>query len=251
LGIEKYRAKGSELASQQLAQLSQQLATFSTKLEEFARKHRDEIRKNPQFRRQFQEMCASAGVDPLASSKGFWAEKLGFGDFYYILAVQIIEVCLSTNHINGGLMTLDELKSRLMRSRNSTTKEAISTDDILRAVEKIKVLGNGFELIPFVGSGRFMIQSVPGELSMDHSRVLQLAEDSAYVNKELIIDRLRWEERRVNAVLEHLVKEGIAWVDEQSTDTVYYWIPSLFLQQFNQVGGSNSGSDSLASAALS
>lgn len=60
------------------------------------------------------------------------------------------------------------------------------SDDILRAVEKIKVLGNGFELIPFLGSGRFMIQSVPGELSMDHSRVLQLAEDTAYVTKVLV-----------------------------------------------------------------
>ena len=65
------------------------------------------------------------------------------------------------------------------------------------------------------------------------------------------MDRLRWEERRVDAVVEHLVKEGIAWVDEQSTDTVYYWIPSLFLQQYGQISGSNSGSDSLASAAVS
>ena len=38
-------------------------------------------------------MCASVGVDPLASGKGFWAEKLGVGDFYYELAVQIVEVC--------------------------------------------------------------------------------------------------------------------------------------------------------------
>jgi ESCRT-II complex subunit VPS22 len=37
----------------------------------------------------FQEMCASIGVDPLASSKGFWSEMLGFGDFYYELAVQV------------------------------------------------------------------------------------------------------------------------------------------------------------------
>ena len=34
-------------------------------------------------------MCTSIGVDPLASSKGFWSEMLGFGDFYYELAVQV------------------------------------------------------------------------------------------------------------------------------------------------------------------
>lgn len=49
-------------------------------------------------------------------------------------------------------------------------------------MDKLKVLGNGFELIA-LGSGRFLVQSVPGELSMDDSRVLQLAEDAAYVTK--------------------------------------------------------------------
>jgi ESCRT-II complex subunit VPS22 len=54
------------LASEQLSQLSEQLNLFTTKLEEFAQRHRDEIRRNPQFRRHFQDMCASVGVDPLA-----------------------------------------------------------------------------------------------------------------------------------------------------------------------------------------
>ena len=39
-----------------------------------------------------QDMCASIGVDPLASGKGFWSEMLGVGDFYYELGVQIVEV---------------------------------------------------------------------------------------------------------------------------------------------------------------
>jgi ESCRT-II complex subunit VPS22 len=52
-------------------------------LEEFAAKHKNEIKKNAEFRQHFQQMCARIGVDPLASSKGFWAEMLGVGDFYY------------------------------------------------------------------------------------------------------------------------------------------------------------------------
>ncbi len=31
----------------------------------------------------------SPGVDPLASGKGFWAELLGVGDFYFELTVQV------------------------------------------------------------------------------------------------------------------------------------------------------------------
>lgn len=107
--------------------MSKQLMIFRDKLGEFAAKYKNEIKKDPQFRRQFQEMCASIGVDPLActnilseyneirecsielfniwfhlAGKGFWSEVLGVGDFYYELGVQIIEICLATSHRNGG-----------------------------------------------------------------------------------------------------------------------------------------------------
>ncbi|VDM64214.1 unnamed protein product [Angiostrongylus costaricensis] len=245
----KFSAKGEQMASEQLQMFSKQLEEFAIRLEQFAHRHRDEIRKNSQFRRHFQEMCASVGVDPLASGRGFWAEKLGFGDFYYELAVQIVEVCLSTNHFNGGIMTVEEIRSRLMRSRSRTRKETITTDDILRSVDKLKVLGSGFELVP-LGGGRFLVQSVPGELSMDHSRVLQLAEDAAYITKELIVDRLRWDGQRAQSVLDHLVKEGLAWIDEQATDTIQYWVPSLFLQQHCHSSSNTSVSESIQSMSV-
>lgn len=70
---EKYREKGSEIQENQFQQMSKQLDVFRENLEEFATKHKSEIKKNAQFRRQFQEMCAAIGVDPLASGKGFWS----------------------------------------------------------------------------------------------------------------------------------------------------------------------------------
>ena len=42
--------------------------------------------------------------DCISASKGFWAEMLGVGDFYYELGVQVIEVCLATSHRNGGML---------------------------------------------------------------------------------------------------------------------------------------------------
>lgn len=42
------------------------METFKNHLEDFTAKHKDDIKKNPEFRAQFQEMCASVGVDPLA-----------------------------------------------------------------------------------------------------------------------------------------------------------------------------------------
>lgn len=47
-------------------------------------------------------------------------------------------------------------------------------DDLIRAIKKLKVLGNGFGILP-VG-GTYLIQSVPAELNMDHTVVIQLAE---------------------------------------------------------------------------
>lgn len=78
---EKYREKGSEIQENQFQQLSKQLEVFRENLEDFASKHKSEIKKNAQFRRQFQEMCAAIGVDPLASGKGFWSV---LGNYLYV-----------------------------------------------------------------------------------------------------------------------------------------------------------------------
>nr|AEQ39062.1 putative vacuolar protein sorting-associated protein 22 [Wolffia arrhiza] len=82
---DQFRLVGQNVAKVKADVMKEQLATFRTQLEEFARKYKNDIRKNPISRAQFHEMCANVGVDPLASNKGFWAELLGIGDFYYEL----------------------------------------------------------------------------------------------------------------------------------------------------------------------
>lgn len=46
--------------------MGKQLDSFKTSLEDFAGKYKQEIKKNPEFRGHFQQMCARIGVDPLA-----------------------------------------------------------------------------------------------------------------------------------------------------------------------------------------
>jgi len=66
-------------------------------------------------------MCTAIGVDPLASSsnkKGsFWAEMLGtsVNDFYFELAVRVVEVCRRTRDENGGFIAVAEVKDRIMK----------------------------------------------------------------------------------------------------------------------------------------
>ncbi|KAM7029760.1 vacuolar-sorting protein SNF8 isoform 4-T4 [Acridotheres tristis] len=227
----KYKERGTVLAEDQLAQMSKQLETFRTHLEAFASKHKQEIRKSPEFRLQFQDMCATIGVDPLASGKGFWAEMLGVGDFYYELGVQIIEVCLALKHRNGGLITLEELQQQVLKGRGKFAQD-VSQDDLLRAIKKLKVLGNGFGIIP-VG-GTFLVQSVPAELNMDHTVVLQLAEKKGFVTVSEIRGSLKWEMER--AKQDHLLKEGMAWLDLQAPAEPQFWFPALFPELHGQDG---------------
>ena len=143
----KFKEKGNELARDQLSKLSDQMGVFRVNLQEFASKHKKDIRKDAKFRRQFQEMCATVGVDPLQSSANFWTKLLGVGDFYYELAVQAVEVCMSTSSRNGGIITIEELYRRVIISRNSgklrqdDTNE-ITIDDLLKAIEKLTILGS-------------------------------------------------------------------------------------------------------------
>ncbi|NWZ99427.1 SNF8 protein, partial [Nesospiza acunhae] len=227
----KYKERGSVLAEDQLAQMSKQLETFRTHLQAFASKHKQEIRRSPEFRLQFQHMCAAIGVDPLASGKGFWAEVLGVGDFYYELGVQIIEVCLALRHRNGGLITLEELQHQVLKGRGKFAQD-VSADDLLRAIRKLKVLGSGFGIIP-VGN-TVLVQSVPAELSMDHTVVLQLAEKKGFVTVSEIRDSLRWETERAKQVLDHLLKEGMAWLDAQAPAEPQFWLPALFSELHGQ-----------------
>ncbi len=153
---EKLKEKATEISENEINQLTKQMETFKTNLQEFAFKYKDEIKRNSEFRKQFQDMCAHVGVDPLASSKGFFAEMLGVGDYYYELAVQIIEICNSMQERTGGLIYLDQIHERIQKVRSRFVSD-VSLDDCRRAIKKLDIFGNAFTLIQ-MNNGRSMVQ---------------------------------------------------------------------------------------------
>nr|CBN81716.1 Vacuolar-sorting protein SNF8 [Dicentrarchus labrax] len=173
----------------------------------------------------FRKCVPPSELTRLPPGKVFGPEMLGVGDFYYELGVQIIEVCLALKHRNGGLITLDELHQRVLKGRGKYAQD-VSQDDLVRAIKKLKVMGSGFGMIPVGGS--YLVQSVPAELNMDHTVVLQLAEKKGYVTVSEIKDSLKWEKERACHVLDHLLKEGLAWLDSQAAGESQYWLPALF-----------------------
>lgn len=65
------------------------------------------------------------------------------------------------------------------------------SDDILRAIGKLKILGSGFTIIPLRGgqdaADNILIRSVPGELSADHTAVLKIAENQAFTSVKALM----------------------------------------------------------------
>ena len=139
----QYASHGSSLRSANAQALETQLAVFRSLLHQFAQTHGRDIRSNPTFRAQFARMCAAIGVDPLASSSSssnsnsgggggggggvgsIWAQLLGrsVNDFYFELAVRVVEVCGETRGENGGLIELRKVRERIMRGRMEGASE--------------------------------------------------------------------------------------------------------------------------------
>ncbi|BFG31214.1 hypothetical protein CerSpe_174880 [Prunus speciosa] len=217
---DQYGLLGENVAKIRTDLMKEQLTTFRTQLEDFTRKHKNDIRKNPAFRSQFHNMCTKVGVDPLASNKGFWAELLGIGDFYYELGVQIVDICLATKPHNGGLVNLQD-PCNMLRQRRKSDHEAVSEDDCLRAI----ILGNGFEVIS-VGKRR-LVRSVPTELNKDHNEILELAQAQGFVIVDEVERRLCWTTGRAIDAFDTSL-DGLAMIDDGHKDGIRrYWFPCV------------------------
>ncbi|KAK1427819.1 hypothetical protein QVD17_16516 [Tagetes erecta] len=101
----------------------------------------NDIHKNPAFSSQFHEMCAKVGVDPLASNKGFWAELLGIGDFYYEIVVNSHMAPL-INVLGSGFEVITVGKRKLVRS--VPTELTKDHNEILELSQKGLDDGGGF-----------------------------------------------------------------------------------------------------------
>ena len=172
----------------------------------------------------------------MIAQKGFWAELLGVGDFYYELGVQIVEICIKTRNQNGGLIELNELRERVSSMRNKYSRAKfnqkaleISNDDIKRSITNMGQLGNGYKLV-LIG-GRYYVQSVPCELTNDHTELLAAVArlGAVGVTVDNLVDELVWNKNRVEQALQLLEREGFAWIDTQAPQ-ILYWFPGLIDQ---------------------
>lgn len=230
----QYASHGNTLRSANASALETQLSVFRSLLQQFAQTHAKDIRSNPSFRAQFARMCAAIGVDPLASSNAgagggsIWAQLLGrsVNDFYFELAVRVVEVCGETRGENGGLIEVRKVRERIMRNRMEGAQE-VTEDDILRAVGTLKPLGSSHSVIK-VGNKPY-IRSVPKELNTDQSAVLEAVQVLGYVSVSMLMVNLHWARPRAQTALDDLLGGGLLWIDKQA-DEWEYWSPGFMLE---------------------
>eukprot|EP00939_MAST-03C_sp_MAST-3C-sp1_P004740 g4740.t1 len=238
LALEKAKKAGESLEEERIEHVEKVVSEFKKNLEVFAKKHRDDINRDPEFRRDFQVLCQNIGVDPLASSKGFWADLLGLNDFYYELGVQIVDVCLTTRNRNGGLLALPELLRRLHAMRTASTRK-VSKHDVVTAISKLKRLGGGFKVVE--QNGVSYVRSVPSELSTEQSKLLDLGKaNGGVISQDLVEREMKWTSTFAEYAISTLVREGIVWVDlgEGGKDgDATYWFPSQFRRQCDEDDG--------------
>lgn len=233
----QYASHGSTLRTANAQALETQVAVLRSSLQQFANTHATDIRSDPAFRAQFARMCAAIGVDPLASSShssaqsgsnSIWAQLLGgsVNDFYFELAVRVVEVCTQTRTENGGLISVREVRDRLMVGRRMSGVADVSEDDVLRAVETLKPLGSAYS-VTNIGSKPY-IRSVPREFNIDQSAVLEAAQVLGYVTVSMLLDNLGWVEARAQTALDDLLGEGLLWTDQFPKEWEY-WSPASML----------------------
>lgn len=130
---QSYASHGANLRSTHTSSLQTQLSVFQTLLHNFALEHSSTIKSNPTFRAEFARMCNTIGVDPLAASnvKGknrrnaladgasFWTQIMGgdMNDFYFEVAVRVVELCRETRSENGGLLGVEECRRRVGKGK--------------------------------------------------------------------------------------------------------------------------------------
>ncbi|EIW67039.1 hypothetical protein TREMEDRAFT_34426 [Tremella mesenterica DSM 1558] len=215
-----YSNLSTSLSTQQLNSLQSSLSQFRESLLLFAQKHKSDIRSDPVFRYKFQQMCSAIGIDPLqssssssssSSSMGFWS-RLGLGEFAYELAVQIVDVCISTRGLNGGMIEMNDLIKRIEKMRGISKYRYITSQDIKQSLKLLQPLKAGYSLI--VLGEQTWIRSIPKQLDMDLSLLLGIATvTGGKLTEGNVGSQTGWEEIRVKRALENCLDSGMGWLD--------------------------------------
>lgn len=222
-----YLRLGQALTQRHSDQLSAQLSVFQSALINFASDHGDTIKNNPEFKSKFTQMCHLIGVDPLELLL-FLDSKSKKSDNYYVgLGVRVVEICQETRDINGGLISLKELHSRLQDTVSVPLN--VTQEDVLKSLVRLGTLGKGYEVLEINNKKWIKFSATSGGgISNDQKKVYELCEFmSGYVTHRLLRDNYGWDTVRLKTVVDEMIMNGFLWIDNQGPSGEWqFWEPS-------------------------
>ncbi len=142
------------------------------------------------------------------------------------MCLKIIEWCMRTRPLNGGIIALDDLV-RLINSDtwvNTDLHLVFTESDIMDAINHLSVLGKELEHVK-IGKREY-IKSISQELNPDQRAILDTADVLGYVSVSLLHDNFGWKRVRCRTSIDELVTNGILWVDIREKRETKYWITS-------------------------
>ena len=169
------------------------------------------------------------GVDMLSSQKSLLASAHGLGDFYYELAVQVIEQCILTRRQNGGTMPLEDLLLRLQRLRPK--QSSITENDIVFALTKLECFGSGYVVQCFGGRKVVTLAGGGDVAGCDTASVLNIAatHQPPRLTAAAVVDATGWGVTRAQRALDVLLWDGLSWLEEADGSIgklqPAYWFP--------------------------
>ena len=98
-------------------------------------------------------------------------------------------------------------------------------DDLKKAIQKLAVLGKGYQLIRFKEKEPYLL-SVPIELNHDHEDLLGVAQLHGYVTFNLMRNEHNsWSKERFTLAVNAFLVEGIVWM----YDYEGVWVMDLYI----------------------
>ena len=223
-----FKAKEAELMIKDLEIMLENIRELHNQLKKFEKKWKKDITGNEQSYKKLVELRQELGLpDELGvyewkESATFW-DKIGGGDFYERLGVEILEQAKELQEYTGGIMTLGEVV--LMVNKNRPGK-VIPVKDVVSSIDKLsdaKIIPKPREL----KDGVVLVEFIPANLTEDHEEDLNLSTRKGWITIEELILKTGWTQERSERVLEAMRDSGIARVDASYAEGKKYYFPGL------------------------
>ncbi|NHJ04242.1 MAG: hypothetical protein EAX90_05430 [Candidatus Heimdallarchaeota archaeon] len=223
-----FKTKEAEIMIKDLEIMLENIRELQDKLKDFEKKWKKDITKNESSYKKLVELRQELGLPEeigiyeWKESASFW-DRVGGGDFFERLGVEILEKAKEVQTFTGGLMTLGEVVILVNKDRPG---KVIPVKDVVKSIERLSEA----KIIPEVRElkdGVKIVEFVPANLSEDQEEVLSLSTRKGWITIEELILKTGWNQERSERVLEAMRDAGLARVDASYAEGKKYYFPGL------------------------